>query len=553
MTDITVTLPSGRTLNRPTGVRAEEILEAEEFRGLSSPIVAVLVNKALTSLTYRLEINCLLEPVLLASREGANIYRRSLCLLLAIAAKQLVPQRRLVIGHSLGRGYFYYFDGQPRADGGDLKALKERMAHIAAEALPIVRTSISYTEAVRYFENNNQPDTVLLLRHRNDPKVPVYACGDFMDLAHAPLAPHTGVLKVFDLLDYPPGFVLRYPPWNQPHTLGAFRENPLLFSIYREYKDWGKILNLASVGQLNELINARQIKQFIPVAEALHDKKISLIADHINERRDCVRLALVAGPSSSGKTTFAKKLAIQLQVLGRNPFPISLDNYFLPRDRTPRNADGRYDYESLRAIDVELLNEHLQALLRGEEVLVPRYDFPTGERREAGAPRRLPERAVIILEGIHSLNDALTPAIPAEARYKIYVSALTQLNLDDHNRISTTDNRLLRRIVRDHQFRGHSAAQTLSMWQSVRNGEDRNIFPFQNSADTAFNSALDYELAVLKVYAEPLLKTVKPDQEGFSEALRLLSFIGNFAPIPASWVPEYSILREFIGDSGFKY
>lgn len=550
---ITVSLPSGQTLTRPAGVRAEEILRAEEFQGLASPIVAVLVNKALASLTYRLEVNCHLEPVLLASREGANIYRRSLCLLLAIAAKQLYPTRRLVIGHALGRGYFYYFDGRPRTAAAELAALKQRMAHLASQALPIVRTSIAYNEAVRYFEQSNQPDTVLLLRHRNDPKVPVHACGEFLDLAHAPLVPHTGMLKVFDLREMPPGFLLRYPPWNQPHTLGPFKDSPLLFSVYREYKDWGKILNLASVGQLNELINARQIKQFIPVAEALHDKKIALIADRISERRDTVRLALVAGPSSSGKTTFAKKLSIQLQVLGRNPFQISLDDYFLPRDRTPRNPDGRYDYESLRAIDVQLLNEHLLALLRGEEVSLPRYDFPTGERRASGSPRRLPERAVIILEGIHCLNDALTPAIAPEARYKIYVSALTQLNLDDHNRISTTDNRLLRRIVRDHQFRGHSAAQTLSMWQSVRTGEDTNIFPFQNNADSAFNSALDYELSVLKVYAEPLLKTVKPEQEGFSEALRLLSFIGNFAPIPASWVPEYSILREFIGDSGFKY
>jgi len=550
---ITVSLPSGRKLSREAGVRTEEILQEEEFRGLPSPAVAVLVNKALASLTYPLEVNCLLEPVLLASREGANIYRRSLCLLLAIAAKQLFPGRRLVIGHSLSRGYFYYFDGLARTEAADLSALKERMARIAGQELPIVRTVISYGEAVRYFEQNNQPDTVLLLRYRNDPKVPVYACGEFMDLAHAPLVPHTGFLGVFDLLDYPPGFVLRYPPWNQPHALGPFRDNPLLFSVYREYKDWGKILNLASVGQLNELIHCRQVKQFIPVAEALHDKKIAMIADRISERRDSVHLALVAGPSSSGKTTFAKKLAIQLQVLGRNPFQISLDDYFLPRDQTPRNADGRLDYESLRAIDVELLNEQLLALLAGKEVLLPRYDFPTGERRQSAGPRRLPERAVIILEGIHCLNDALTPSIPAEARYKIYVSALTQLNLDDHNRISTTDNRLLRRIVRDHQFRGHSAAQTLLMWQSVRNGEDRNIFPFQNSADSAFNSALDYELAVLKVYAEPLLKTVKPDQEGFSEALRLLSFIGNFAPIPATWVPEYSILREFIGESGFKY
>jgi uridine kinase len=327
----------------------------------------------------------------------------------------------------------------------------------------------------------------------------------------------------------------------------------VLFSIYREYKDWGKILNVRCVGHLNDLISNRNVQGFIQVAEALHDKKIAMIADKICEHRDDVKLVLIAGPSSSGKTTFAKKLAVQLQVLGRNPFPISLDNFFLPRERTPRDEEGNYDFESLQAIDIEFMNEKLLRLMSGEETKLPRYNFQTGHRQMDSSAERLPDRAIIILEGIHGLNDELTPLIPREQKYKIYVSALTQLNLDDHNRISTTDNRLLRRIVRDSQFRGHSAFDTLSMWESVRRGESRNIFPFQNSADSAFNSALDYELSVLKVYAEPLLKSIKPAQEGFHEALHLLSFLNDFAPIPPSWVPEYSILREFIGESSFKY
>jgi uridine kinase len=335
--------------------------------------------------------------------------------------------------------------------------------------------------------------------------------------------------------------------------LAPFRENPVLFSIYREYKDWGKILNVRCVGHLNDLIASRRVRQFIQVAEALHDKKIAMIADKICERKDQIKLVLIAGPSSSGKTTFAKKLAIQLRVLGRNPFPISLDDYFLPRERTPLDEEGNYDFENLRAIDVELMNADLLRLMRGEEVLLPRFDFHTGQRQSTHTAQKLPDRALIILEGIHGLNDELTPAIPREQKYKIYVSALTQLNLDDHNRISTTENRLLRRIVRDSQFRGHSALETLSMWESVRRGENINIFPFQNTADSAFNSALDYELAVLKVYAEPLLKSIKPTQEGFHEAVQLHSFLENFAPIPPSWVPEFSILREFIGESSFKY
>ncbi len=551
--DITVTFPSGAVRRFPAGTQAGEILSDGEFAAPPSPIVAVLANNALSSLSYPIDINCRLSPVLLTSREGAGIYRRSLCFLAAIAAREVFPGRRLVLGHSLGHGYLYYFDGQAEVAAEDLAALGARLRELASRRLPIRRQVIAYEEAIRYFQEARQADTVLLLKNRNDPKVPVYFCGDFMDLAHAPLVPDTGLLSVFDLTAYPPGFLLRYPPWDQPERMASFEENPVLAAIYREYKDWGKILGVSCVGHLNDLIAERRVREFIQVAEALHDKKIALIADRINERRDTVKVVLIAGPSSSGKTTFSKKLAVQLRVLGRNPVLLAQDDYFVPRELTPRDEEGNYDFESLAAIDVGLLNRQLLALEAGEEVEIPRFDFHTGQRRPAGVRLRLPGRGVVLLEGIHCLNDELTPAIPAGSKYKAYVSALTQLNLDDHNRISTTDNRLLRRIVRDHQFRGRPAGGTLSMWQSVRNGEDRNIFPFQNTADSAFNSALDYELAVLKVYAEPLLKTVKPDHPKFHEALRLLSFIANFAPIPPGWVPDYSILREFIGESAFKY
>jgi uridine kinase len=551
--DVTVTYPSGAVRRFPAGTTAGEVLADAEFASPSSPIVAILANNALSSLSYPIDINCGVRPVLLASREGAGVYRRSLCFLAAIAARQLFPERRLILGHSLGRGYLYFFDGQEEVAGRDLEVLGARMRELSARRLPIRRQVVAYQEALRYFQQANQPDTALLLKNRNEPKVPVYLCGDFMDLAHAPLAPDTGLLSVFELTAQAPGFLLRYPPWDRPQAIGQFEGSPVLAAIYREYKDWGKILGVSCVGHLNDLIADRRARDFIQVAEALHDKKIASIADRIAERRQKVKVVLVAGPSSSGKTTFSKKLAVQLRVLGRNPVLIAQDDYFVPRELTPRDEEGNYDFESLGAIDVRLLNEHLVALNAGEEVEVPHFDFHTGQRRPAGARLRLPGRAVVLLEGIHCLNDALTPAIPAAAKYKVYVSALTQLNLDDHNRISTTDNRLLRRIVRDHQFRGRPAAGTLSMWQSVRNGEDRYIFPFQNTVDSAFNSALDYELSVLKVYAEPLLKTVKSDHPQFHEALRLLSFLDNFAPLPPGWVPDYSILREFIGESAFKY
>ena len=550
---VQITFPSGGRRDIPAGARVEEVVRAEDFPPSSSPLVAVLVNNDVASLTYRLEVNSDLKPIDLASREGASIYRRSLSFLLTRAAKEVFPERRLVVGHSLGNGYYYYFDGQAHTEPADLEQLDARMRRIVQEDVPISRKVVPYLEAVDLFRAHEQPDAELLLEHRNDPKVTLYECGGFFDLAHAVLMPRTGMLAAFELLDYPPGFLLRYPHWDEPGRLEPFQDSPALFSVYSEYKSWGKILGVPNVGRLNTLIHSGGEKQFIAVAEALHDKKISEIADRIHSRPE-VRLVLVAGPSSSGKTTFTKKLSIQLQVLGRNPVAISLDDYFLPREQTPRDAEGNYDFESLQALDIELLNRHLLALFAGEEVLVPSFDFHTGGRKATEVHRlKLPQRSILILEGIHGLNDRLTPRVPAEQKYKVYVSALTQLNLDDHNRISTTDNRLLRRIVRDHKFRGHSALQTLSMWQSVRNGEEKSIFPFQDSAASVFNSALDYELAVLKVFAEPLLITVKPDTEYYHEARRLLSFLRNFVPVQPGRVPGHSILREFIGESDFKY
>jgi uridine kinase len=551
--NVRVTFPGGQVKEFPRGTAAGDVAADPAFPATPLPLVAVLVNNEVVQLQHGLSVNCAIAPVELGSRQGLAIYRRSLCFLLAMAAPRIFPKRRLIVGHSLGQGYFYHFDGMDGVPRDDLLKIEAEMREIVARDLPIRSLSLSYQEAISFFQKHKQPDTLLLLQNRNDPAITVHSCDGFLDLFHGPLVPSTGLLSVFVLKDYPPGFLLRYPPAESPLRMGEFVQNPVLFSIYREYKNWGKILRVGSVGRLDELIRQGGIQDFILVDEALQDKKIAEIADRINAMRDQVRVVLIAGPSSSGKTTFSKKLMIQLRVVGRNPVTISLDDYYKPNDRTPRDEEGKPDFESLGALDVELLNDTLVRLLQAEEVETPVFDFHAGARKPQGRKTLLPDRAILILEGIHGLNDALTPLVPRESKHKIYVSALTQLNLDDHNRIATTDNRLIRRIVRDSQFRGHTALQTLTMWPSVRHGEDRNIFPFQNGADSAFNSALDYELAVLKVYADPLLASVKPDAPEYQEARTLLSFLSNFAPLHPRWVPATSILREFIGESAFKY
>jgi uridine kinase len=551
--NVRVQLAAGRARDYPAGTPVSEVVRDPEFPRTRLPLIAALVNNEVVCMQHPLAVNCTVAPVDLGSKAGLAVYRKSLCFLLSMAVGRAFPKRRLVIGHSLGQGYFYYFEGLERVSAEDLARIETSMRETVVKDLPIRTMALSYREAMEYFEKHHQPDTLLLLDNRNDPAITVHSCEGFLDLSHGPLVASTGVLSSFEILDYPPGFLLRYPPAEDPLRVGPFVEDPVLFSIYREYKNWGKILRVSSVGSLSGLVRSGEIQEFIQVAEALHDKKIAEIADRINSQRDQVKLVLIAGPSSSGKTTFSKKLMIQLRVVGRNPVTISMDDYFKPQSETPRDEEGKPDLESLGALDVETLNDSLVRLLKGEEVETPIFDFHSGTRKPEGRRMKLPDRVILILEGIHGLNDALTPLVERQRKHKIYVSALTQLNLDDHNRIATTDNRLIRRMVRDSQFRGHSALRTLSMWPSVRRGEDRNIFPFQNSADSAFNSALDYELAVLKVYAEPLLSTVKPDAAEYQDARNLLSFLANFTPLHPRWVPATSILREFIGESAFKY
>jgi uridine kinase len=544
-------IKAGAGIRCAVGTRAESLVE--HFALPREKLAAVKVNNEILPLSVRIEMNAVLEPVSLDSPDGVMIYRRSLSFLLALAGMELFPARSLRVGHSLGSSYYYTFANEKKFQEGEIEALKERMLALVKEDLPINFRYKAYAEALEIFEKNNQIDTSLLLNQRSESRIKINECKGFIDLYVEPLVARTGLLSSFDLMAYQDGFLLRFPSHGK-NGIAPFEDSPGLFAVYKEYKKWGRIIGVHAVGHLNQRVTSRNIRDYIRIAEAFQAKKMAEAAEKIYERRDSVRMVLIAGPSSSGKTTSAKRLSIELMVMGVQPIAIGLDDYYVGTDLTPKDEHGKPDYECLEALDVPLLNQQLLALFDGKEVELPSYDFKSGCRREGGGKKiHLERRSMLIVEGIHGLNDKLTPLIDQDKKFKLYVSALTQLNLDDHNRIPTSDNRLLRRMVRDYQFRGKDAAGTIQMWPNVQAGERKHIFPYQDRADVAFNSALDYELAVLKYIAEPLLRSVKPIQTEYAEAVRLLSFLENFAPIPPQYVPGTSILREFIGDSEFKY
>jgi uridine kinase len=421
---------------------------------------------------------------------------------------------------------------------------------------PILKTRVPLNDAVSLFEARGDSDKVRLLKHRRKAYLTLYDLRGFRDYFHGYMVPSTGYLTVFALQTYPPGFILRFPRSDPPMLLQPVVDYPKLVGVFREYGEWMELMGIADVGSLNDVITGERVREVVLVSEALHEQRVARIAEDITARLrqtnyiedGRVRLVLIAGPSSSGKTTFSRRLSIQLLANGLRPFSLELDNYFVDREKTPRDERGEYDFESLDALDVALFNEHLLRLLSGEEVTLPLYNFMTGQR-EIGQTVQLSPEHVIIVEGIHGLNPALVPDIPPSVTYRIYVSALTQLNIDKHNRVPTTDTRLIRRIVRDAAYRGYPALATIDRWESVRRGEKRWIFPFQEHADVMFNSALLYELAVLKPFAEPLLLQVKPGTQAWVEAKRLLAFLEWFEPLVPDLVPDNSILREFVGGS----
>nr|AGS54086.1 uridine kinase [uncultured bacterium contig00007] len=535
----------------PYGTKASDLIE--NFGIPADEIAAVRVNNEIRPLGTSLLVNANVEPVLLDSRDGAMIYRRTLSFVLAIAARNIFPHRGVHVGHSLGHSYYYTFNDDEKCEKEDVQKLAAEMEKLVKEDLPIAFKYLAWEEAMELLKFLHQADTALLLEQRSSPRIKVNECQGYVDIYVQPLLAHTGQLYAFELMHYQDGFLLRFPGIGSK-SLGAFADEPNLFKIYNDYKKWGRMIGVRVVGELNSKISNRTVREYIRIAEAHQARKLSDIAEQIAKRRDSVKMVLIAGPSSSGKTTSAKRLSLELMVMGFKPIAISLDDYYRGTEHTPKDEKGEPDYECLEALDVPYLNEQLQSLYRGEEIQIPVYDFKTGERSKAGGKKiRLEKENLLIVEGIHGLNDALTHTIERSTKFKVYISPLTQLNLDDHNRIPTSDNRLLRRMVRDSQFRGMQAAGTIRMWPKVQAGERKYIFPFQEGSDAAFNSSLDYELSVLKYYADPLLRAVKPNMHEYAEAVRLLSFLENFAPILPQHVPGTSILREFIGDSEFKY
>ncbi len=557
MNTINVQVLPGKKIEKvPVGSKATDVIGKDPVvEGL--PATAVSINNVYSSLLDTLTVDCSLEPLGLGTTPGMRIYRKSLIYLFELAAENLFPpERHLVVGHALGHGLYHRFrDDGPAATPEDAVNIEKEMRRLVAADLPIIPDQVSWATAVDYFKGCKHPSTTMLLEELNEPMVGIWRCNNTMALRHYPLIHRTGLLDVFSVEYFEGGFLLNYPPSSSPQKLGKPHIEPKLFDVYEEHKRWGEILGVPDVAHLNALSrNRNEAREFIHIAEALHDRKIAELAGLITKRKGEVKAVMIAGPSSSGKTTFTKKLALSLKSAGMQPQLISLDDYYKERKDVPKGPDGKPDFEILEALDVSLFNENLESLFSGRETELPVFDFKkTGGRLPEGRKMRLAEDGVILFEGIHGLNPDLTPGMETGKAFRIYISALTQLNLDDHNRIPTTDNRLIRRIVRDHHFRRYPAINTLKIWPSVRRGEEKHIFPYQGSADIMFNSALDYELAVLKVFAEPLLRTVSPGVREYGEARRLLSFLRNFSPFPVEEVPEFSIIREFLGRSGFSY
>lgn len=547
-----MTLEDGSTREYPEGTRFLEI--AKDFQGhYENDIVLVISDGKLLELHKTLEKDCFLRFLTTGDDIGLKTYRRSMSLMLVKAVYDTAGHdriRKVRIHYAAGQGYYCTIDGDIRLNEVFLRQVEETMHRIVEQDLPIEKRSIHTDEAVELFHQYGMYDKEELFKYRRSSRVNLYRMGAFEDYNYGYMVPSTGYLRYFALHLYDEGFVIQLPEIANPRVIPPFAVREKLFQVQKESMRWGDLQNIETVGDLNREIVQAGAQNMVLVQEAQQEKKIAEIAEQIAKRGD-VKFVLVAGPSSSGKTTFSHRLSIQLKVNGMPPHPLAVDNYFVNRDQTPKDERGNYDFECLEAIDVEQFNEDLRRLLLGEEVGIPTFDFITGQRKYDGRKLKMESRDILVIEGIHCLNPKLTETLPDDRKFKIYISALTQLNVDEHNRIPTTDGRLIRRIVRDARTRGTTAARTIAMWYSVRRGEERNIFPFQEKADIMFNSALIYELAVLKQYVEPLLFQITPDMEEYHEAKRLLKFLDYFLGIGTDRIPANSLLREFIGGGCF--
>jgi uridine kinase len=548
---IEVTLSNGKNLSVPDGTTLQELVGMSMETGPIFPIVGALVNNMICDLWEFAKDKSKIQFIDWSHPDGSRMLIRGIKMVLIKAARDMYPDKGIKVLHSLSKGLYCRWDDEVPMKKEEIRKIEKRMREIIRENHKFERRSITKEEAMRIFEEENLMDKVKLVKFRRKKTMKVYTLDGYTDSFFGRLPPSTGMLGKFELKYYSPGLILRYPSVMCPENIPVFVHERKLAQVYSEYKKWADIMEVSDVASLNEVIASGEINDLIRVMEALHEKKIAQVADLINNNRENLKIILIAGPSSSGKTTFAQRLRVQLRVNGLRPITLSLDDYFLEKDRTPRDENGDYDFDHVDAIDISLFNEHLQWMMEGQEVITPRYDFLTGKRISNHRNIKLSSKDILIVEGIHGLNERLTESIPSENKYKVYVSALTMLNLDNHNRIPTTDTRIIRRIVRDSRFRNHTASDTIKQWQMVRRGEERFIFPFQEEADIMFNSALIYELAALKGFVEPLLREITPDDPAYAEARRLLSFTDNFIGIGTDEIPPNSILREFIGATCF--
>ncbi len=517
------------------------------------PVMAAAVNNHLEELNFILKDEAVVEFVDYSSKIGRNIYRNTLSFILYMAIAELYYNTRIVISHSISGGFYFDFYMDIPINQTILNEIEDKMEEIIQRNIPFETETVSMDEAVDFFRQKAMRDKMRLLEHSELKEVTIVKCGQFADIHTGPLAPSTGDVSLFELRSYSPGFILQFPDQKDFRMRRSLGKHSKLFNIYKESRTWGEILGVNNVGRLNQIIREEGISELVKIAESLHEKKIANIADTIASKRKDIRFVLIAGPSAAGKTTFSKRLATHLRVNGIRPVTVSVDNYFVNREECPRDENGEYDFEALETVNLKLFNQHMLDLKNGKEIEMPKFDFETGKSIPAHSRLSLEEDQLVIAEGIHCLNDKLTKSIPADNKFKIYISALTQLSIDDHTRLSTTDTRILRRMIRDNQFRNYTPAETLNRFPSVTRGEKRHIFPFQESADILFNSALVYELSLLKKKAEPLLKSIPEDDKSYIEAQRLLGFLDYFLPAETSEMPPTSIIREFIGGSSFKY
>ena len=546
---------SNQTKEFPEGSSLLDIYKGFELQ-MPYGTVSAKVNNKVESLTFRVYGNKDVEFLDITNPSGMRTYVRSLCFILVKAVEDLYPEGNIALEHPVSKGYFCKLHINRPIELDIVRNIEQKMQEIIDEDIPFLRIESHTDDVVRLFRERGMIDKAELLETSGQLYTSYYRLGSTVDYYYGSLVPSTGYIRNFDIMKYYDGLLLRIPNRTNPAKLEEVVKQDKMLEVFQEYHNWNKILGINTVGNLNVACNKGFATELINVSEALQEKKISQIADEItrrNQNGERIKLVLISGPSSSGKTTFSKRLSVQLMTNGIKPFPISMDDYFVNRENTPLDENGQHDFESLYALDIPFFEKQLQELLAGKEVELPRFNFTTGRREPSGRKLRINDSMILILEGIHALNPALTPNIPSENKYKIYVSALTTILLDNHNYIPTTDNRLLRRIIRDYKYRNYSAEQTISRWPSVRAGEDKWIFPYQENADAMFNSALLFELAVLKDYAEPILRKVPNNCLEYSEAHRLLRFLSYFVSVRDSELPPTSLLREFLGGSSFRY